>query len=399
MDFSWLNFDTGSALVFLLILCFLILRYHKQLTLQKLIHIGKIPILYIALWKTRFGLRFMDRVAQKYREAVKLLGYCFIGFGFLGILFISIQILILLFQLIIRPKVASEGVALVLPLTTIPGVGYLSFWHFLISIFVLMLVHEFGHGILARAHDVPVKSSGLGALGLLVPVIPMAFVEPDEKKMAKHSDIAQYSILAAGPMANVMLAVLVALFSSFIFNPIGDRITHPIGVSFLEMMPGYGAEEAGLERGTVITRFNGVETTNYESFIRAAGDPKPGDTVVLGTEKGDYSITTKPAPDNPERGFLGVKGAQNERRINERYASIGPSYFWTKGLLKWLYFLNIAIGLMNLLPIIITDGGRMLKLAFEKTFRNQEKAKRAWSFLASIFLFTLLAAFAVKFFV
>ena len=81
---AWLNFDTGSAIVFVLVLGVLTLLNHKTLTFQKMLSIGKVPLVYAVLWKTRFGIGFMDRVAKKYRETVKLIGYCFIGFGFFG---------------------------------------------------------------------------------------------------------------------------------------------------------------------------------------------------------------------------------------------------------------------------------------------------------------------------
>ena len=174
---KYVNFDTMSAVLFLLIVGFLVINNRKILDFQVLVGISKLPLVYAVLWKTKFGLKFMDKVASKYRELVKLAGYCFIGFGFFGMIFISVNILFMLFNLFVSPKEASQGIALVLPLTNIPGIGYLSFWHFLITIFITVLIHEFAHGILARAHNVPVKSSGLGVFSLLLPIFPLAFVE------------------------------------------------------------------------------------------------------------------------------------------------------------------------------------------------------------------------------
>ena len=75
---------------------------------------------------------------------------------------------------------ASSGVGLVLPFKA-KGVFYVPFFYWIISIFVIAVVHEFSHGLIARANNIKVKSSGFAFLALLVPIIPAAFVEPDEK--------------------------------------------------------------------------------------------------------------------------------------------------------------------------------------------------------------------------
>ncbi len=394
----YVNFDTASAVVFMIIMLFLIIRHRKKLDYQVMLKVFNIPLIYAVLWKTKFGLKFMDTVAEKYRELVKLIGYCFIGFGFAGLLFISANILYMLFNLFVTPKETSEGVALVLPLTNIPGIGYLSFWHFLITIFVTVLIHEFAHGIVARAHKVPVKSSGLGVFSLFLPVFPLAFVEPDEKKMQKDSDIVQYSIFAAGPMINIVFAILVALFFSFVLTPIENNITHPVGFSFTDVMHDFPAQQAGMSAGMVITSVNGAEVLDYQSFSTEIGDLKPDQSISFTTMNGSsYTLTTKASPDDPEKGYIGILGIQNERRINEEYSSVGGAFFWLKGLLRWFYFINLAIGLMNLLPLMITDGGRMLKVALEKIMGKGAKADKVWIFIGLLFIFTLLCALAIRY--
>jgi len=108
---------------------------------------------------------------------------------------------------------------------------------------------------------------------------------------------------------------------------------------------------------------------------------------------------TKPSPDDPEKGYIGILDIRNERRINESFSSFGAAFFWIKGLFKWMYIINLIIGLMNLLPIIITDGGRMLKVAFEKIFKDTKKAEKVWVFIGTIFIFTILFAMFLKYIV
>lgn len=394
---NYMNFDNMSAILALIIVIYLIIRNKKILDFQIMLHISKIPILYAILWRTKFGLNFMDKIATKYREFVKLLGYCFIGFGFFGLIFVSINIIFMLYNLFLKPIETSQSVALVLPLTNIPGLGYLSFWHFFIAIFVTVLVHEFAHGIVARAHNVPIKSSGLGVFSILLPIFPLAFVEPDEKKLEKEKDVVQYSIFAAGPMVNIILAFLLSLLIINIVNPIYTDMTHPIGFSFSGLSEGHPAQQAGMKPRMIITEVNGVEMTHYENFSTEFEDLKPGDMLNIITDQGQFNIETVESPDNPSKGFIGIQGISNEREINPGFENYGPIYFWFKDLLKWLFILNFIIGLMNLLPLIITDGGRMLKTALSRIVNNQEKANKVWIYIGVIFIFTLLSAMVIRY--
>jgi len=274
----------------------------------------------------------------------------------------------------------------------------LSFWYFIIVIFVTVLIHEFAHGIVARAHKVPVTSSGVGVFGILIPLFPLAFVEPNEKKLTKGKDVVQYSIFAAGPMINVIFAGLVLLLSLFVLTPIETNITHPVGFSFNGLMDEFPAQNAGMEPGMVITTVNGVEVLDYQSFSKQIGDLRPDvEMELITSDKQEYNLLTKPSPDDPAKGYIGILDIRNERRVNEEYKSIGGIFFWIKGLFKWFYFLNLIIGLMNLLPLMVTDGGRMLKVAFEKLFSDQKKANKAWIFIGSIFIFTLLFALFLRY--
>lgn len=394
---KYVNFDTMSAVLFLLIVGFLVINNRKILDFQVLVGISKLPLVYAVLWKTKFGLKFMDKVASKYRELVKLAGYCFIGFGFFGMIFISVNILFMLFNLFVSPKEASQGIALVLPLTNIPGIGYLSFWHFLITIFITVLIHEFAHGILARAHNVPVKSSGLGVFSLLLPIFPLAFVEPDEKKLQKEKDIVQYSIFAAGPMANIVFAFLIMLFTINVVVPVENNITHPVGFSFSSLMQNYSAEKSGMKPGMIISEVNGIEFLNYQDFSDRFAALKPDQELNITTNNGTFRVITKPSPDDPKQGYIGIRDIKNERRINEKYSSVGGAFFWFKGLVKWMYLLNLIIGLMNLLPLMITDGGRMFKIALTKIFTDSKKAHKLWVLIGVVFISTLLLALVIKY--
>ena len=398
MPIKSLNFDVISAVIFILVMALLIIKNKKKIQLQKIIF----PLIYALLWRTKIGLNFMERAANKYREIIKLIGYCMVGFGFVGLIYVSINILFLLFSIFAAPKQASQQVALVLPFTNVPGIGFLSFWYFIIGIFIIALVHEFAHGIMARAHHVPLKSSGLAVFSIVLPIFPAAFVEPDERKMQKEADIVQYSVLSAGPMANIILAFLILLLLPYVANPAAlapfeSTITQPLGISYTGLTEGYAAQEAGMLPGTIINGVNGKETLDFNSFTYELRYLRPNETIKISTSNGTYTLTAKASEEDPAKGLIGIQGIANERRVKPEYEKIKKPYYWLKGMLKWLFYLNFLIGLMNLLPLVITDGGRMLKVALEKLIPNKKKANKAALFVGFLFIFTILLALAIRY--
>jgi membrane-associated protease RseP (regulator of RpoE activity) len=397
-----LTFDIILFVVFILAMTIGLYVKRKKLALQKLLY----PFFYIIMYRTKWGLKLMDTIASKYRGWVQLYGYIGVGVGFIGMAYISLGVLFFLGKLILVPGADATGVSLVLPFTNIPGIGYLSFTHWIISIFVLAAIHEFSHGVVARAHNVPVKSSGFAVFAVLLPVIPAAFVEPDEKKLSKKHDIVQYSVFAAGPMANLVLAFLIVMIFPFVGDmtnstlaPYEDKFTYPAGFSY-EILEGedYPAFAAGVPNG-ILTSINDVGVEDYTDFYQAATCLIPGDEVILGTDQGKYSFATVAHPDRPGKGFIGMKPTQNERRVYEEHTGLASVYYWFRGLLKWLFLLNLFIGLANLLPLGIVDGGRMLQTALHSLYPNNKgRARKLWGFISMLFLFALGFALFVNYF-
>lgn len=181
------------------------------------------------LYKTSWGVKFIDLFAKKFERILKPLRYVVITSG--GILTISIIWLIAKtthiylttpFSTVIR----APPVAPIIPyFPSLFGLDsffpQLYFSYFLIALIIIATVHEFSHGIFTRLEKLKVKSTGFGFLG----PIPVAFVEPDEKEMAKAKKFPQMSILAAGTFANIIatvfFGVLLAIFFAATFSPAG----------------------------------------------------------------------------------------------------------------------------------------------------------------------------------
>jgi hypothetical protein len=331
-----------AAILFVVFLIVFLIIKRKNIQIQKLLF----PFLYLILYRSNFGVKFMDRFAKKHRELVKFFGYSCIGLSIIGLIFISVNIILLIWQLISAPAITQPGVALVLPFTNVPGIGYLSFSQWIISIFILAIVHEFAHGIVAKANGLPIRSSGFAFFALIAPIIPAAFVEPDEKKLVKSSNVKQYSVFAAGPIVNIILALLIMFALPYVANParlapFEDKITEPIGFSLDLTDETLPAALAGIKDGMIINSFNGQRIITASPFLETMYYcVKPGETITLGTEDETFSITTVV---DGNRGIIGVTNFKNERRVKSQYKFIKPVFYWFKDLFKWLFLLNLFI--------------------------------------------------------
>jgi len=375
--------------IFYLGLILFLVWKRKRLAFQ-----AKVIILYRTLW----GIKFIKRMAEKYRQWVILVGYIGVGAGYVGLVLISILLIFNLYNIFAKPDVAS-GVSLVLPGINVPGIGILSFWYWILAIFIIAVVHEFGHGVVAKAHNLKIKSTGLVVLG---PIIG-AFVEPDEKKVEKQKDIVQYSVFAAGPFFNIVLGVAALLLLSFVFTPLQGIFVEPAGFSFGQYYgPDYPAEKSGLKPGMIINQLGDKEIKDYMGFYNVAFCASPGQKMTIGTNQGSFSMITTENPDNSEKAFIGVKDFKNELVLKEKYKdsvfykSLYYVIDWLAVFMKWLYLLSLGIGLFNLLPLPIVDGGRILRLTFEKVYGKKKGVKKfgRWSLF---FLLLLLGNLLIPF--
>jgi len=370
-----------AIFIFYGIIIALLIIFRKKIEVQ-----AKIIFMYRMKW----GLSWMDKVAKKRRPWIILCGYIGAGVGFIGMVVISYVLIKNLVSLILSPA-ATSGVSLVLPGMNIPGLGVLPFWYWLIAIFLIAITHEFSHGVVARAHNLKVKNTGLVLFG---PIIG-AFVEPDEKQIRKQEDIKQYSVLAAGAFTNIILALVALLLLNFAFMPLQQTMVEPTGFTFEsyfgENMP---AEQAGIPPGTLITKINGQETKDFNSFSTDLACMDPGDELTLTTPEKDYQLTLAENPDSPGSPFLGVFSITNQFSVKEPFKQgLGKIAYlvldWWNGLLRWFFLLSLGIGLFNLLPLPIVDGGRMMQV-FLQSLKGKEKGDKVYRNVSIFFLLVLL---------
>jgi len=277
----------------------------------------------------------------------------------------------------------------------IPGINpYLPIVYGWIGIVVAIIAHEFSHGILASRLGFGVKSSGI----LLLLGIPIgAFVEVDEQQLKVASLRNSVRVLAAGPGANISIAVACLLALLVLVSGLSPSLDGLYVSNVEENMP---AQQAGISEGDVIVSVNGVQALTVDVLKQALDKPPPDGTLVLEIRRGEGwkdGLTVKLAPvETPEGPRIGVRVVElkttsileNYKRL--AYSSpilhfipptlgsaqgfipfsdtlhvfyqhpIGPGYYYLANLLFWLWFVNVNVGIFNSLPIYPLDGGQVL---------------------------------------
>lgn len=149
----------------------------------------------------------------------------------------------------------------------------------IIALVVAIVIHEFAHGVLARAQNLKVKT--LGMLYLIVPI--GAFVEPDEEEMMQTTRKKRMRVYAAGPMSNIVTALILGLVFSAGFmaaaTPVGD------GLGIDQVVPGSPADQAGLEEGMLITQIDNTTITDLQSFQGSLRETHPGQRIEIHTHQ------------------------------------------------------------------------------------------------------------------
>jgi regulator of sigma E protease len=322
---------------------------------------------------------------------------------------------------------------------------------FIVVIAICVIIHESGHYLTALANGIQVHefAFGMGPVlwqrqrkGMLwsVRAIPVGgFVrlagmgeEKDGERVRQGASFMEkgpwrrFIVLAAGSFANILLALVLTAFLLAGHGVIDMESTRIGGV-----LPGYPAEEAGIQAGDKIIAVDGVEVETWKdmsSEIRG----KTGETpVTLRIKRGtDHFDITTVIPVDPEAGYplFGIQPARVtygpvDAALNSvgyiwnfSLQIIGGIYTWIVGkadveitgpvgiaamageaaksglwtFISFLAMINLHLGILNLLPFPALDGGRLILVVFEILFRRRLPEK--WEQYIHLIGFALLIA-------
>ena len=387
VSFIATNIDYFLMILFGVVIALFLIANKKRVEFQKILF----PLLYLIMYKTKWGLKRMDSIASKLKKHRNLLSYTSITLGFIGMVTMLTLFLYSVYKYFFVEQEAV--VAPLLPGASIPGLPELSFVHWIIAIFVLATVHEFSHGIFARMYGLRVKSSGFAFFGILLPIIPAAFVEPDEEEMEKAPKKAQLAVLSAGTFSNFIFAGIFFLILSLVFSPLTAPLAEEQGIMIINVTEGGPADLAGIKPEEIIVSIEGEEIKNIEELTDILNKTEPFEKISLETENNSYTVTLGEHPEK-EYGHLGIALGQKmglNQEIIDKYGSFPVSaLIWLSILVYWLFLTNFMVGLVNLLPMGIVDGGRMFFLALTTFVKNEKIAKRIFGTVSIILLLLLL---------
>ncbi|MFG1222207.1 RIP metalloprotease RseP [Xanthobacter autotrophicus DSM 597] len=222
------------------------------------------------------------------------------------------------------------------------------------------------------------------------------------------------AIVAAGPIANFLLAI--AIFA-IVFMVFGKQVTAP---RVDQINPGSAADVAGFKPGDLVVEIDGAKVTSFSDMQRIVGS-HAGQPLAFTVERGDRQVTLTATPELKEvkdpfgnthrTGLLGISrslaaGDVTTQRfgpveaigmgVQETWFVVARTFDYLGGLvagresadqlggpiriaqvsgqvatfgigalLSLAAVLSVSIGLLNLFPIPLLDGGHLLFYAFE----------------------------------
>ncbi|MBS3168280.1 site-2 protease family protein [Candidatus Woesearchaeota archaeon] len=374
-----INWDLWLLVIFYVILLIIFRIFRNKFEVQWKI---------FALYKTKWGIKLMDKIAKKWPKTLGILGVISIWVGFIGMVITTGFIIWATYQYLFIPK-ADVALAPLLPGVSISDkLPVLSFWHWIIAILFVAVIHEASHGIYARLKNVKIKSSGFAFLG---PILA-AFVEPDEKQLAKKPIKDQLLVFSAGPFSNILQGILIFLVLIFVFIPLASSMTEIKGIVVGEVNNSLAIANSGIEKGHVIEYINGHKINNTEILFSILDDKKPGDVVNVVANGTEYNVTLSPRIEDSNKSRFGITFSSYNLELKDKfkpYAWVHKIVGWLGMLLFWTFNIAVGVGLFNLLPLGPVDGGRMFYAGLTK-FTSKEKAMKILSYVSFIILFLIL---------
>ena len=306
---------------------------------------------------------------------------------------------------------------------------------------VLIIVHEFGHFIVAKRSGVGVLKFSVGfgprlfgwvyngteyvisaiPLGGYVKMVgedPEATEPVDPRISFSHQRIwKRVAIVLAGPVFNLLFAFVAFAVVLAIY---GQRVPSDLA-KVGAVMPNMPAAAAGLQSGDVITAVDGTPITTWDELsnaIRGSQGRPVQVTLKRGDETPTLTVTAEAKPDKNifgevigqayvigiERGFdqvavgpfeaIGAGAKQTLWWIKTLIMSVvkilqgripaqdigGPilivqaagqqAQIGLESLLLFMAVISINLGILNLLPIPILDGGHLLFFLVEAVMRR-----------------------------
>ncbi len=317
----------------------------------------------------------------------------------------------------------------------IPGLNPILPWTYgWIGLVITIIIHEAGHGVVARVYNTKVESTGI-VLFLVIPI--GAFVNIQQDELNKTTFKQKSAILTAGPLNNMVLAgisfgLLFLLVSSL--TPISHIKGNETGITVLTIGENSLAKSIGLSKNSLITHINAEPIEDVQELrtilrenlgttiqikwisednreqIKSLNLPSsiPESKGVLGVTLTDAFFDPELVLDNYKNLFLTNPLAilmpptlqQNlvpySESMSSYYSSsiFGPVFPFIANLLFWIWFINFNVGIFNALPITMLDGGQWYGTLLENKIKTNSKIK-PFTILSIVFVIIVILSFTL----
>jgi len=238
----------------------------------------------ILMVRSNRGLKLLDKTVKprgfwRFYGEISL-WVCMFSMIMVGLLMIIAFITALMTPPQSPPPSASELVAIpglnpVIPL----GWGAVAF-------IVALVIHEFGHGLQARAHGMRIRAFGLLQLG---PLPLGAFAEPQYEELTNAPSKERMRMFAAGPATNIFAAIVCLMFLGGLA---GQFVATDDGVHVRGIVQEEGAYNAGLEPWDTIQLIDNQTVSNVDDFYDIMTAYSANDTIAITVMHQDGDVET-----------------------------------------------------------------------------------------------------------
>jgi membrane-associated protease RseP (regulator of RpoE activity) len=249
----------------------------------------------ILMVRTKRGHRMLDRIARP-RRFWRAFGEASIWLCVSSMIIVMLLLLLAAIASIIQPPSASLGASDVI---LIPGVTrFVPLWWPMLALVTALVIHEYGHGLQARAHGMQVRSFGL----LLAGPLPIgAFAEPEGRELMAASKRERLRLYAAGPAVNIVTSFIAFILIAMVAS------------QFVAINPGAHASGIVVDGPAEIA---GLEA--YENIVAANGQPI-ADAAALSTFLSAHEANETIVLDIRGRPSEGGQSRQIEVTLADRY--------------------------------------------------------------------------------
>ena len=377
-----LDFITENSIIYVLIAWVAILGTAKALKLERY---GFELKSYSLVYKNQHVQSVLTKILGRTRRGIRVFADVSVIAGFIMMGFAFWFLLSNVSKFFVEPSEFSELTVLIPGITLTSSSSILNF---LLSIPIVLIIHEGAHGIVATLEKIKIKTGGFAIFIAMF----AGFVEPDEEEFNKARKISKLRVIGAGATSNVIFAfVLGALlltnpfFAMILPEPLLSTFYDlPDGVLILSIIENSGAEKAGLLPNDIITSINDVQIYSPIDFPAL----NPGETanvsILRDGQPLDFAVEIIASDDDPERGLIGIM-----RDNSFAYKPVLNFIEWNNPqismFLLWLWMISFFIGIINMLPLPILDGGKFIHTIIDKRISDNSVNGIMWGIYAFTF--------------